>query len=388
MRSPTKTGHRVHGTADLPLSALLSQVLVAFTIEFDNEFERRMPHRTTTSGLSDPKVHDAPWLTSLVMWANVMQFVGETGITAGELLRRSRITKENLRASLSGLKRWGYITVKSAVSMAGPKAPKDRWVIRSTVAGREAQKVWRPLAEEIEQRWDARFGKANISKLRTSLATLIDRFNVDLPEYFPVLKYGLFVQARPGVKNDSGGTGAAEASGRPLYALLSRMLLAFMMEFESESDVSLAIGANILRLLENSRVPVGELLRLTGVSKEAVKMSLGFLQRGRYLEVANDPAARRRKLARLTPKGFEAKKKYLRRVDVVEENWRKRFGENDVRNLRELLEQFVGDATAETSPLWRGLKPHAGGWRESVSQPDTLPHQPMVLHRGGSPDGS
>lgn len=35
-----------------PLSALMSQLLVAFTIEFDNEFEHRMPHRTTTYGWS------------------------------------------------------------------------------------------------------------------------------------------------------------------------------------------------------------------------------------------------------------------------------------------------------------------------------------------------
>ena len=133
---------------------------------------------------------------------------------------------------------------------------------------------------------------------------------------------------------------------------------------------------------------MGELPRLSGVSKEAVKMSFGFLERGRYLEIADDPAARRRRVARLTAKGLAAKKEYLRRVGIVEENWRKRFGENDIRKLRELLEQFVGDATAEVSPLWRGLKPHAGGWRESVSQPDTLPHQPMVLHRGGYPDGS
>jgi hypothetical protein len=34
----------------LPLSALLSQVLVAFTIECDNEFERQMPHRTSNYG--------------------------------------------------------------------------------------------------------------------------------------------------------------------------------------------------------------------------------------------------------------------------------------------------------------------------------------------------
>ena len=31
----------------LPLTTLLSRVLVAFTIEFDNELEHRMPHRTT-----------------------------------------------------------------------------------------------------------------------------------------------------------------------------------------------------------------------------------------------------------------------------------------------------------------------------------------------------
>ena len=34
----------------LPLSALLSQVLVAFTIECDNEFERQVPHRTSNYG--------------------------------------------------------------------------------------------------------------------------------------------------------------------------------------------------------------------------------------------------------------------------------------------------------------------------------------------------
>ena len=31
----------------LPLPTLLSQPLVAYTIEFDNEAEHRMPHRTT-----------------------------------------------------------------------------------------------------------------------------------------------------------------------------------------------------------------------------------------------------------------------------------------------------------------------------------------------------
>jgi hypothetical protein len=37
----------VTGRGGLPLSALISQVLVAFTIELDNEFEQRVPKRNT-----------------------------------------------------------------------------------------------------------------------------------------------------------------------------------------------------------------------------------------------------------------------------------------------------------------------------------------------------
>jgi hypothetical protein len=33
--------------------------------------------------------------------------------------------------------------------------------------------------------------------------------------------------------------------------------------------------------------------------------------------------------------------------------------------------------------LFRGLEPHPDGWRASVRKPNTLPHYPMVLHRGG-----
>ena len=41
----------------LPLPALLSRALVAFTIEFDNEFERRMPHRTSRGPASAAVSH-------------------------------------------------------------------------------------------------------------------------------------------------------------------------------------------------------------------------------------------------------------------------------------------------------------------------------------------
>ena len=44
--------------------------------------------------------------------------------------------------------------------------------------------------------------------------------------------------------------------------------------------------------------------------------------------------------------------------------------------------------SAQLSPLFRGLEPYPDGWRAKVRKPDTLPHYPMVLHRGGFPDGS
>jgi hypothetical protein len=43
-----------------PLSALLSQALVAFTIEADNETEHRLPHRTQNGSLAPGAPPGAP----------------------------------------------------------------------------------------------------------------------------------------------------------------------------------------------------------------------------------------------------------------------------------------------------------------------------------------
>jgi hypothetical protein len=74
-------------------------------------------------------------------------------------------------------------------------------------------------------------------------------------------------------------------------------------------------------------------------------------------------------------------------VAAIEERWKSRFGANRVKALRKSLEKMVGEPTAQ-SPLFRGIEPYPDNWRASVSKPQTLPHYPMVLHRGGFPDGS
>ncbi len=73
-----------------PLPTLLSHALVAFTIEFDNEFEHQVPHRTTNHG-STTRSHPVPWLVSMVMWSNFMRFIDEEGTTFRELQHRLRM---------------------------------------------------------------------------------------------------------------------------------------------------------------------------------------------------------------------------------------------------------------------------------------------------------
>ena len=53
--------------------------------------------------------------------------------------------------------------------------------------------------------------------------------------------------------------------------------------------------------------------------------------------------------------------------------------------LRASLEPL---AAGQPPPLFGGLEPYPDNWRAVARRPDVLPHFPMVLHRGGYPDGS
>ena len=394
---PTKTKTNAGAVAArLPLPTLLSQVLVAFTIEFDNEAERQLPHRTARHGSTihgsreqGPTTDSfrAPWLVSLAMWSNCMQFVGEEGITVGKL--------EDLactRTNLNGMERWGYVVVEPDPADSRPKPPRTDWLIRATPAGRKAQEVWRPLFGAIEKRWRARFGNDKIEHLRESLGALIRLLDVELPDCLPILGYGLFSKEPDRKRRAHPEPGPTRPGNSlrslPLSALLSRVLLAFALEFEGESDLSLAISANVVRVLDEKGVRIRDLPLLTGVSKEAISMAMGILTKRRIAVVEPDQTASRTKIVRLTPRGREAQEAYRHLLGIVEERWQARFGKKALHNLRELLERLVGEPTAEGSPLFRGLEPYPDGWRASVRKPNTLPHYPMVLHRGGFPDGS
>ena len=364
----------IRATPHLPLPALLSQVLVAFTIEFDNEFEHQVPHRTTNHGATAGS-RRVPWLVSRVIWSNFMRFVDEQGTTIRDLQRLVRMPAKSMRIWVTRMSEWwGYIVVESKAAGTPSKRMHPDAVVIPTPGGRKALEVWRTLEDLIETRWRERLGGDTVDRLHERLSSIVSQIDVDLPDSLPILGYGLFSSAPESAE-------AAVSTSLYLPSLLSRVLLWFAIEFERGSEVSLAISANVLRLVGEEGAAVRDLPRMAAVSKEAIATSLSFLIKRGY-------AAKGGKLLLLTSTGRKAQETYRQRVWAIEERWQTQFGTSALAHLRESLEDLVGDPAAQRSPLFGGLDPYPDGWRASVPKPEGLPHYPMILHRGGFPDGS
>ena len=363
----------------LSVSALLSQALVALTIELDNEAEHRLPHRTTNYGTAGQG--DGPWLVSLAMFENCLRFVTDEPITVGELETLARTS-----TNLDGMRRWGYITIDGTANKIRHGRPGPDAVLRATTRGLRARETWLPLPALIEQRWRERFGAGPIGQLRRSLEAVAGQLDPGLPDCLPILGQVLFspgpdpsLPARPE---------PPDVATLPLSALLSRVLLAFALEYEHESELSLAVGANPLRVLRADGTRLRDLPLLTGISKEAVAWAMGVLLRAGLAVEEPDPAASRGKVARLTPAGLRAQRRYLELVDAIEDRWPARLGRDTIGALRQSLAALAVGADGQPPPLFQALEPYPDNWRASVRPPRTLPYYPMVLHRGGYPDGS
>jgi hypothetical protein len=366
----------------LPLSALLSQTLVAFTIEFDNEAERQIQHRTTRHGGTRGGV----WLVSMAMWLNCMRYVGAEPIRVGEIARLARCG-----TNLDGMRRWGYIALAPDPADGRRKPPDKDLLARATAKGMRAAEVWAPLTGVIEQRWRDRFGAGDLARLNAPLRSVAGQLGNSLPDCLPILGYGLLSTGKgPGADRYEGAPatgGNSDESAAPLPWLLARVLLAFAIEYEGAAKLSLAISADLLRVLDRDGVRVRDLPELSGVSAEGLAMATGFTGSRGLTVVAAGSADSRWKIARLTPTGETTRQRYFDVTGEIEKGWQVRFGQEAIAGLRTALERLTG-AGGPGSPLFAGLEPDPSGWRAAVPRPATLPHYPMVLHRGGYPDGS
>lgn len=171
-------------TSRRSLSALLSQLLVAFTVEFDNEFERQMGE----AGYPAARL-------SLLVWANVMRFVAEGALSVRDLAARALAPEKQIKFELGCLERWGFVVLKphptddrpvpTAAHRQSGRELRDGWgsgrgiragwLVRLTSKGLTAGEIRPPLFVAIERRWETRFGKERIGLLRELLQSLFDR---------------------------------------------------------------------------------------------------------------------------------------------------------------------------------------------------------------------
>jgi DNA-binding MarR family transcriptional regulator len=362
---------RSHSSTDrpkasgLPLSALLSQVLVAFTIEFDNEFERRMAN----SGFPGARL-------SLVVWSNLMRFLVDGGVLVRELTRKALASQERMKHSLGCLERWGFVELEPSAASdrptvkrtkRQPRARRDGWgsgrgiradgIVRLTRAGQKAAEIWAPLFDAIEERWETRFGKEKLDGLRETLRPVVDKLDLEVPYGLP----GAWPAAEsfpPRVTRDT--------ATLFLPTLLSQLLLAFTIEFDRESNAPLELCANVLRVLGKKPLFLGELPRLTGGSPE--RTDIGWQLRP-YVAVEVDPAANQGKRVGLTPRGLAAQKSYHRLTAEIEKRWERRFGKKEIQSLRQLLQGLFDPRPEDRSLLSEGLVAPPGVARAGASVP-------------------
>ena len=350
------------------LTELLSRLLVAFTVEFDGVAEQRIEHRRGNK--------DSVWLASQAMWTNFLQFVPADGVPLNRLASLVPII------NLPGLRRWRYLRLEP--DPAGRRPAPDT-VVRMTRQGARAAAAWSGLADEIEQRWRTRFGSNAVTRLSAALATLDTE---PATPYLPVVNFA------DGMRSDH-ARGVSAVGPVDLSVRLAHVLLALTLDYESRSQLSLPLVADVLVHVGERDTPVTELVAASGVSKVAVNVLLRFLQRHR-LGVAS--SQQRRRLVRLTGTGMEAREQHLYTFDDQRKRHRERYGAV-VDELSAAALAILDAREADDTPrLAEGLRPLPGSWRARpsylvqteafVADPWRLPAQPMVLHRGGYPDGS
>jgi predicted transcriptional regulator len=266
------------------------------------------------------------------------------------------------------------------------KPPEADWIVKPTAAGSAAKKVWEPLFGAIERRWEKRFGWDEIEELRSALRAVVAELPPALPNCMPILGFGLAMTQTFGKGEDAGVAAAGPVEVLMFTELLARVLVAFAHEFENVSKLSLALCADVLRVVNEKGVRVRDLPVLSGVSKEAIAMALGFMKK-RGLCFEEQEGAGKARVVKLTEKGRAAQHAYRRLENEIEMRWANRLGDRMAR-LRKALEKLLGDSGCDQTELLKGTEPPKGCWRAEVPRPKTLPWFPMVLHRGGYPDGS
>ena len=195
-----------------------------------------------------------------------------------------------------------------------------------------ALQTWRPLTGVIEERWRERFGQDLMDQLREAMQSMVEKAALDYPDCLPILGHELLNKASALKSRAPHHAGRFSAFDDGMAILLSKLLLAFAVEFERDSGLSLAVSANVLRLTGDEAVRVRDLPRLSRVSKEAIAMALRRAEECGLGVVQNESACSREKMFALTQEGQRAREMYRERVRKIEKCWKVTLAGRTSRN--------------------------------------------------------
>jgi len=314
---------------------------------------------------------------SVVIWSTLMRFLAGASPSVRDLAAQTLSSEKRVKFELGCLERWSFITLEADPADDRPIAVRSHrlagrllrdgwgsgrgirsgWIVRPTAKGRRAIEIWRPLFDEIENRWLTRFGSNEIGTLRLSLEDIAAQLNVDLP-------HGIPGQGEMDVTYKT--RTIPDTVPLPLPALLSQLLLAFTLEFQRESRVPLWLCANTLRVLSDQSIPESEIPHLTGCSPET--SGVGW-QIKPFIVVESAPPPRRGKLVRLSPAGLLARENYYKVTSAVEKRWETHFGKQKIHRLRESLSGLFVPRGGERLLISEGFISPEGTVRSGTQAP-------------------
>jgi hypothetical protein len=253
---------------------------------------------------------------------------------------------------------------KRAVRQLVGAATRSRWIeVRSgtgvqaalglTGSGQKAAARWAATADATERRWCERVG-ADPGRIRAALATVVGQLNLELPHY-PIsygsadfrVTGGRFRPAQAGpprlpahgqdwapVLRGDGDT----VSMLTLTALLSQLLVAFMVDYGDAGGGALVVAESLVRRFGiKNTAPINDLPSVLGVSGSGKS---GFERHG-LVAVRPDPDDRPIKVAHLSLRGQRARDAYAVLVGNVESDWTARFSASAIATVRNALESSL-----------------------------------------------
>ncbi len=151
----------------------------------------------------------------------------------------------------------------------------------------------------------------------------------------------------------------------PLTGLLGVALDAMLAEFRGQleeagyGEIRPTHGC-VFRFVHGDGMRLTDLAAAAGMTKQSVGEIVDDLAQRGYVERFPDPADRRAKLIRLTPKGKEAQATGFGLLAEIERRWAERLGAERMAEMRALLEEIAHtEAPGAVPELVRPALAHA-----------------------------